>query len=57
LWYKTSQRKEPEKQPLLGNSFVNTQNTKNIAKQRAYATLEELLESVFSVQYALRLHK
>jgi hypothetical protein len=48
---------EPEKQPLIGNSCVTRSNTRAIGKQRAHATMEELLETVISMRSAPRLHK
>lgn len=45
----TTRKREPYKQPLLRNGCVNTQLTRAIIKRRMHATVEELLEAVFTM--------
>jgi hypothetical protein len=49
--------REPEKQPLIGNDCCICNNTRSLAKKHTHATMEELLEAVFSMLSVPRLHK
>jgi hypothetical protein len=49
---------EPEKQLLLGNGCVNKEQFQNHHKATSQlATMEELLDVVFSIQSGLRLYR